>query len=125
MPHALPRKLFAFAATTPFALGLAIAVGPTSTAEAGSSDYSCPSGQTMQRSGSGVYCLKKGSVRSNRPTCGIRRYKIDGSGTTDWCTDTRGRRTGYPTCKTGGKKRSVSGADQCIDESPGKTTRPS
>ncbi len=68
-----------------------------------------------------VYCEKPGSVRSNKPVCGIRRYKIDASGNTDWCLKLNGERAGYPNC-IGGRRRSIRGSDQCVNAAVKKTS---
>ena len=97
-------------------------------ASAGTNDYTCSSGYTMKGSTSGlgaVYCFKAGSetTRNNRPVCGIKRYKEDGSGNTDICTKTNGTKTGYPNC-IGGTKSVRKGADRCVNKTSGKTTKP-
>ncbi len=121
MTMSITKKLSYLVLGAPLALGLAFAMTPMSQAEAGTNDYSCASGYKMKRSGSRVYCEKPGSVRSNRPVCGIKRYKIDGSGYTDWCTTISGSRTGYPSC-IGGSRKSVKGTDQCVNSAVKKSS---
>ncbi len=104
-----------------FSLAALTSFAAPSEAEAGTNDYSCSAGFSMQGAvaSNSVNCFKAGTetLRNNYPACGVRRYKEDGQGNTDWCTKPNGKKTGTPKC-IGGKISVRNGKDRCVNRQP-------